>query len=202
MGTTELKSRGVNEDRLTDKQRIFLYQYLVDSNSKRAAIAAGYSEKTATQKGAQLLQHPLIKAQLGKLQRQDVIKLELSREEILKQLYYACTRDVGDFEDENGQVHTSLRAIPERLRACIDGFEVEQQSFTDRETGETTITQKIKVKLSPKLGAIDLAMKHKGLFAAEKHEVTVGVFNWDALAKAPEQSNIIEARVKAMENPE
>lgn len=195
MGTTPLKSRGVNEDRLTDKQRIFLYQYLVDSNSKRAAIAAGYSEKTATQKGAQLLQHPLIKAQIGKLQRQDVIKLELSREEILKQLYYACTRDVGDFENADGQVHTSLRDIPERLRACIDGFEVEQ--FTDYETGNTT--QKIKVKLSPKLGAIDLAMKHKGLFAADKHEVLVGVMNWDKVIEAQQEDSVIESELRKIE---
>ena len=40
---------------LTDKQRRFVDEYLVDLNATQAAIRAGYSAKTANEQGAQLL---------------------------------------------------------------------------------------------------------------------------------------------------
>lgn len=40
---------------LTDKQRRFCEEYVVDWNATRAAIAAGYSEKTADVQGSRLL---------------------------------------------------------------------------------------------------------------------------------------------------
>ena len=41
---------------LTDKQKRFVEEYLVDLNATQAAIRAGYSEKTAEQQAYQLLQ--------------------------------------------------------------------------------------------------------------------------------------------------
>ena len=41
---------------LTAKQQRFVEEYLIDLNAKKAAIRAGYSEKTAEQIGYQLIQ--------------------------------------------------------------------------------------------------------------------------------------------------
>ncbi|WP_293914635.1 MULTISPECIES: terminase small subunit [unclassified Sphingobacterium] len=43
---------------MTDKQLKFVEAYLLNPNAKDAAISAGYSEKTAKEKGYQLLQIP------------------------------------------------------------------------------------------------------------------------------------------------
>lgn len=45
---------------LTDKQRRFVEEYLVDLNATQAAIRAGYSKKTAGQIGDENLRKPEI----------------------------------------------------------------------------------------------------------------------------------------------
>ena len=50
--------------KLTDKQRRFCEEYAIDWNATRAAIAAGYSKKTAYRTGADNLRKPQIKAYL------------------------------------------------------------------------------------------------------------------------------------------
>jgi len=46
---------------LTDKQRRFAEEYLIDCNATQAAIRAGYSEKTAQRIGSENLSKPLIR---------------------------------------------------------------------------------------------------------------------------------------------
>ncbi len=45
----------VDDDGLTDQQRLFVAEYLKDNNATQAAIRAGYSKKTANEQGARLL---------------------------------------------------------------------------------------------------------------------------------------------------
>lgn len=47
---------------LPPKQALFVQEYLIDLNQTQAAIRAGYSEKTATAKGAQLYALPRVRA--------------------------------------------------------------------------------------------------------------------------------------------
>ena len=41
--------------KLTDKQKIFVAEYLIDQNATQAAIRAGFSENGARQAGSRLL---------------------------------------------------------------------------------------------------------------------------------------------------
>ena len=43
------------KDKLTEKQKIFCHEYIIDWNATRSAIKAGYSEKTAKDIGCQNL---------------------------------------------------------------------------------------------------------------------------------------------------
>jgi len=47
-------------DQLTDKQEVFVREYMVDWNATQAAIRAGYSADTANQIGYQLLHNPSV----------------------------------------------------------------------------------------------------------------------------------------------
>ena len=53
---------------LTDKQKIFVYEYLIDFNATQAAIRAGYSKDTAGAIGAENLRKPQIQQFLEKYQ--------------------------------------------------------------------------------------------------------------------------------------
>ena len=52
--------------KLTVKQQIFVDEYIIDFNATRAAIAAGYSEKTASRMGSENLSKPVIQEAIAK----------------------------------------------------------------------------------------------------------------------------------------
>lgn len=62
------------EKKLTNKQRIFCEEYIMDWNATRAAKVAGYSEKTAQQMGYENLTKPLIQEYIEEIQK-DLKKL-------------------------------------------------------------------------------------------------------------------------------
>lgn len=74
------------ESGLTSKQACFVAEYLVDSNATRAAIAAGYSERTAARIGSELLTKPLLKAAVNAGRKRIAKKLELSAEKTLSDI--------------------------------------------------------------------------------------------------------------------
>lgn len=69
---------------LTEKQKMFVLEYLVDLNATQAAIRAGYSEKTARFIAAENLSKPNIQAALKEAQQQRSEKLSLSAEWVLE----------------------------------------------------------------------------------------------------------------------
>ena len=51
--------------KMTEKQKRFCDEYLIDPNATQAAIKAGYSKKTAKEQGSRLLTNVNIKAYIG-----------------------------------------------------------------------------------------------------------------------------------------
>lgn len=79
MGDFNFVRKG-GEDAMTNKQKRFADEYLIDCNATQAAIRAGYSEKTARQIGQENLSKPDIKKyideQLEKMQSDSVASAE------------------------------------------------------------------------------------------------------------------------------
>lgn len=72
--------------KLTDKQEMFIKEYLVDLNATQAAIRAGYSEKTANAQGSRLLANVNIRAHIEEAQAKRAEKLELDADWVLNRL--------------------------------------------------------------------------------------------------------------------
>jgi len=187
LGHLLLKKRGVRATRLTDQQCRFVAEYAVDCHGTKAAIRAGYSKKTAGVMASKLLNHPLVAKALGNIKRQQLEAIDLRREEILEQLIYAVTRDVKDMVDEDGEV-LAIPDMPRRMTCMIDGFE--QEVTVDGETGDRRI--RTRVKLSPKLGAIDAGMKYRALYAPEQHLHGVVNVDWEQLYGEQRQELTVE----------
>lgn len=174
----------------------FCHAFLVHFNGKKAAIEAGYPENSAAVMGSKMLSKKDVRARLRHLQKDFFAAKKLERDEVLQQLYYLVTRDVLDFADsDTGQIVTDdLRQLPKNLRASIDGLTVRQLYGEGREV----IGQEIRITLSPKAKAVELAMKHFSLFAPEevnaKHTMAI---DWDQLflsqaGQTPEVEKLIE----------
>ena len=182
MGSTELRSHGADLGRISDKMRLFALEYLVDYNGTQAAIRAGYSKKTASVRATKLLKNPVIKAFLGKFERESQEKFEIQRNEILMHLAACATRDGRDFVDKDGKpllTSQNINDLPKSITCAIDGIKQKRKSWRDPEGTEYEEIE-TELKLVSKASALDMCMKHKGLFAVEKTEQTV-TLNWDSL---------------------
>lgn len=182
---------------LSAKQQAFVVEWLVDYNGTQAAIRAGYSPGTAVVKASQLLANPKIKPIIEHLKKKDLEQANLSKESILARVSNNLHRNLCDLVDDRGNCVSDLRKIPERAHAWIDGLEV-RQDFDDE---GNVVGQTIKYKLAGNTPIQEIAMKHRGLFAAEKQEVQVQL-DWDKLCQ-PTVIDVdpIEEQIKAIESP-
>ena len=71
---------------LTDKQRLFCEEYLIDLNATQAAIRAGYSEKTARKIGSENLTKPDIRAYIENRLAEKEDALIAKQDEVMKYL--------------------------------------------------------------------------------------------------------------------
>lgn len=112
---------------LTDKQKRFVAEYLINPNQKQAAIKAGYSEKTAEQIGYQLLQKTSVAEAIAKAQRKREIRTDITADRVLQEL-----ADIG-FDKE-------VERTTDRLKA-LELVGKHLAMFTDKVEMKATITE-------------------------------------------------------------
>jgi phage terminase small subunit len=77
---------------LTPKQERFVAEYLIDLNATRAALAAGYSEKTARSTGAENLTKPDIVAAVATAQGHRTERTNITQDYVLESIFEAMER--------------------------------------------------------------------------------------------------------------
>lgn len=78
--------------KLTDRQKEFVRQYLVDLNATQAAIRAGYSERTASRIGPQLLGKTCVREAIEKSQAKRARRVEVTQDYVLSNLVEVVER--------------------------------------------------------------------------------------------------------------
>ena len=145
---------------MTEKQRLFAEDYVTHGVARRAALAAGYSDKRAEQQGYKLLNDPANKAvqdYIAALRAKSAQKAEVSASEVIKELKLIAFADLADFVEwgPNGiRLKDSATLDAVRRRAIVE--------VKETATG-------ISIKLADKVAALDRLGKHLGMFI-EKHE--------------------------------
>lgn len=139
---------------MTEKQKRFVEEYLIDLNATQAAIRAGYSPKTANEQGAQnlvKLSIPIAQAMAERSRRTGISQDRVIHE--LARIAFVNASDVIDPEDAS-----VLASAARDDLACIQAVKVKQSSG---EKGDMTERE---VKLADKLKALELLGKHLGMF--------------------------------------
>lgn len=72
--------------KLTDKQNMFVAEYLIDLNATQAAIRAGYSEKTAAEQAARLLGNVNVQKALQQRMKDREARTAITADRVLKEL--------------------------------------------------------------------------------------------------------------------
>jgi len=99
----------------------FVEEYLKDFNATRAAIAVGYSARSASVQGARLLANDKVKLLISNLTAITVAKTGDEREEIRKLLTDAANLDLTDLilMGKTGASLKEFKEIPKHLRILI-----------------------------------------------------------------------------------
>lgn len=149
--------------KLTPKQRRFVAEYLLDLNATQAAIRAGYSEKTASRIGSELLGKTCISNAIENAQLARSTRTEVTADRVVKELAriaFVDTRQIFAW----GPGGVTLR--PSDELSDDEAAIVAEVSETTSESGGN-----IKVKRFDKLKALELLGKHLGMYV-DKREIT------------------------------
>lgn len=156
--------------RLTDKQRRFVSEYLIDLNSTQAAIRAGYSKKNAGKIGPELLGKTRISEAIQEAMSQREKRTAITQDKVLAELAAVAFANGTDFAKilEGGRVQiTPTEKLSAEKRRAVASIK-EGQFGTE-------------IKTYDKIRALELLGKHLGLFGDR------------AGAQTQDKNNLLEA---------
>lgn len=169
---------------LTDKQKRFCEEYLIDLNATQAAIRAGYSPKTAEQTASRLLRNVKVQEYIAKRQKELSRSTEITQERVIKELALIAFSNNADYAhvvEKKMQVEASGTLVDVLDK---DGKPVMYRTVEPVLTEELTEEQKralavikkgrdgLEVKSCDKVKALELLGKHLGIFT-DKIEANV-----------------------------
>jgi phage terminase small subunit len=151
---------------LNAKQMAFVAYYAATPNATDAAIAAGYSKNSASQQATRLLAHEGVQRELQARRTAVLAKLEVTEERALQELAAIAFSNLKAYTkwSKDGPVEVmDSDDIPDRLAAAIDSITEKTLKTTNKDgSREYTITTR-KVKLYPKLPALQLVCEYLGM---------------------------------------
>lgn len=156
----------------------FALAYSRDPNATQAAIAAGYSPKTADSQGQRLLKDARVLSRIAELQRPVLRKLErevgITLERYLRENAYIALADPGKLFEEGPHGMDRLKPIttlPAAVRRSIASVKVRQTRPRGADDPfEEYVTE---VKFWDKGAAIDRGIRHMGGYPREAPNIMV-----------------------------
>lgn len=145
---------------LSDKQEMFVNEYLKCFNATKAAKLAGYSEDTARQQGSRLLTNVDVASRVRERLKQSAMEAD----EVLFHLTEIARGDMDDLVDDNGNPDISNARANGKTRLIK---KIKQRSIT---TEESDIAES-EIEAHDRLRALELLGKHHKLFT-DKIETT------------------------------
>ena len=154
--------------KLSPRQRLFPYEYLVDLNATQAARRCGYSKKTARQQGARLLSKAAIKKAIEKLLEKRTSKLVMTREEILEELSIIGRVDLANYieiNDDTGAIRAKgFAEMPPGTSRGLEMIREDRMIREDSKGKDSIINEKVTFKTHDKIRALHLLGLHRALF--------------------------------------
>ena len=146
---------------LTEQQKLFAKEFVVDFNATQAAIRAKYSENTAAQQASRLLKNVKITELIAENIKNTHDKLDITIDRIAEEFEKVGFSSIADFIDwEEGTDNLlikfkDLKSLTREQRACISEISV-----------HTTVLghKTFKIKLHDKLKALEALGRHKSMF--------------------------------------
>ncbi|WP_300685447.1 terminase small subunit [Acutalibacter sp. 1XD8-36] len=137
--------------KLSEKQKRFVQEYLVDLNATAAAKRAGYSAKTACEQGARLLANVKVQAEIQKAMEKRQTRTEITQDRVLQELASIAFSKGTDYASviAGCVVVNDTDELTEQQKAAIVSIKQTKEG--------------VEIKLADKYKALELLAKHLGL---------------------------------------
>lgn len=151
-----------NFSELSDKQKIFCLEYAASWNATKAAIKAGYSEKTARQTASENLSKPYIQAYIKHIQSDIARAAGVSALRNLNELAKIAYTNTTDIRESWEQLK-DWENIPDDVKAGIaEVVTVSRVVKTSLDEDKIIELETVKVKMHDKLKALDMINRMLG----------------------------------------
>lgn len=147
---------------LTDKQRRFVDEYLVDLNATQAAIRAGYSARRASEIGSQLLRKPNVAEAISVAQAERSQRTQIDADYVLRRMVEIDQMDVLDIMTDDMQLKP-VSQWPRVWRQYLSGFDLAEM-FEGRGDERSVVGVLKKIKWPDKVKNLELLGRHFGMF--------------------------------------
>lgn len=154
------KAPGKDASKLTEKQKRFCAEYLIDLNATAAYRRAGYAGQgnTAEVNASKLLRTAKVCAEIAIRQKKLQEKTGITQERVLAEFAKIAFLDPRKFYDESGNL-IPIHKLDDDTAAALGGMDVTAAKSAD---GDIDYTKKIKI--IDKKGALDSIARHLGMF--------------------------------------
>ena len=189
---------------LTSKKAIrsdlFAREYVIDLNGERAALAAGYSAKTARAQASHLLTKNNVRAKIDALLSKRASKLEITGEKVLEELARLGFSNMMDYiRVQDGDAYVDLSLLTRDQAAAIQEITVEE--YTEGRGEEKRDIKRTKLKLADKAKALEMLGRYRKLFTEQVEHHHVHEVTHSEQAKASRSLEKIAALASASESP-
>ena len=167
----------------------FCREYIKDLNGKRAAIAVGYSAKTADRAASRLLSNVEVRALVAELTKQHADKLDLSAEKVLSELSKLGFSNIMDYigTTSDGDAYIDLSELDREQATAIQ--EVTVDEYMEGKGKDARKVKRTRLKLVDKIRSLDLLGRHLKLFT-DRIEVSGLEGLPDMIAAARKRANM------------
>jgi phage terminase small subunit len=153
------------------RRTLFVAEYLVDLNATRAAIAAGYSPRTAGQQGSRLLKNVKVVAEIAAKTKTRIARLGVSADNVLQELARLAFFDPRKLFNPDG-TPKHITELDDDTAASVAGFDARE--IIHDGAGDCTRLLIKKYKLVDKGQNLERLGKHLGLFDGCRLELPPG----------------------------
>lgn len=150
---------------MTDAQKRFCDEYLIDLNATRAYKVAYKSckkDETANVNGSKLLRNTKVKEYIAQKQAEIQKRTEITQDKVLKELAKIAFGDIRKLYTENGALRNIID-LEDDIAGAISGVETYEE-YEGRGEDREHVGDTKKVKMLDKTKALELIGKHLGMF--------------------------------------
>lgn len=152
--------------KMTEKQKRFIEEYLIDLNATQAAIRAGYSPKYADREGHKLVENSRVSEAIEKALAERSRRTGINQDRVVQELAKIAFVKITDVVNDDCEI------LPDADEADLAAIESVKVKSIPTKSGEVGVERE--VKLSSKLKALELLGKHLGMWN-DKLDVNMNV---------------------------